>query len=343
MKEIYAVTGALGFLGNNIVDNLLSKGKTVRALDIGQDKYDLLKEKDVAFYKGNICDVPSMEGFFTTAEDEELIVIHAAGIVSITSKYSEAVHNVNVNGTQNIVDMCLKHKVKKLIYVSSVHAIAEPDKIHTISETMDFNPDKIVGAYGKSKAEATQIVLDSVKKGLFAVVVHPSGIIGPGDFAGGHTTQMVKDCADGRLSATVRGGYDFVDVRDVAEGVYLATQKGKSGNTYILAGEYHSVKAMTDEICLATGKKQIRTILPLWFAKITAPLAEAYYRLLKQKPLFTSYSLYTLQSNSKFSSKKAQDELGYKKKFSLKQSIEDTYLWGKARNLFKRKKADNKA
>ena len=125
MKEIYAVTGALGFLGNNIVDNLLSKGKTVRALDIGQDKYDLLKEKDVAFYKGNICDVPSMEGFFTTAEDEELIVIHAAGIVSITSKYSEAVHNVNVNGTQNIVDMCLKHKVKKLIYVSSVHAIAE--------------------------------------------------------------------------------------------------------------------------------------------------------------------------------------------------------------------------
>jgi len=326
MKEIYAVTGALGFLGNAIVDNLLSKGKTVRVLDIGQDKHGLLKDRDVHFFRGDICLTSSLEDFFTVEDDDNLIVIHAAGVVSISSKYSQVMHDVNVTGTQNIVDMALKHKIRKLVYVSSVHAIPELPKNETIIETLNFDPDLVKGEYSKSKAIATKIVLDSVKKGLDAVVVHPSGIIGPGDYAGGHTTQLVKDCANGNLTACVNGGYDFVDVRDVAEGVVLAAEKGISGNTYILSGEYYPVRKITDAICSVIGRKQIKTILPLWFAKMTAPFAELYYRIRKQKPLFTSYSLYTLQSNSKFNSKKAQEELGYKKKFSLKQSIEDTYL-----------------
>ncbi|HXK71386.1 MAG TPA: NAD-dependent epimerase/dehydratase family protein [Clostridia bacterium] len=338
MNEIYAVTGALGFLGNAIVDNLLSKGKTVRVLDIGQDKHDLLKGKSVTFYKGDICLTSSLEDFFKVDDDQQLIMIHAAGIVSISSKYSQLMHDVNVKGTQNIVDMALKYKIKRLVYVSSVHAIRELPKDETIIETLDFNPDKVKGEYSKSKAMATKIVLDSVEKGLDAVVVHPSGIIGPGDYAGGHTTQLVKDCANGNLTACVNGGYDFVDVRDVAEGVVLAAEKGIKGNTYILSGEYYPVKKITDAICSAIGRKQIKTILPLWFAKMTAPFAELYYRIRKQKPLFTRYSLYTLQSNSKFNSNKAQKELGYKKKFSLKQSIEDTYLWCKANNLINQKK-----
>ncbi len=338
MKEIYAVTGALGFLGNAIVDNLLSKGKTVRVLDIGQDKHGLLKDRDVHFFRGDICLTSSLEDFFTVEDDDNLIVIHAAGVVSISSKYSQVMHDVNVTGTQNIVDMALKHKIRKLVYVSSVHAIPELPKNETIIETLNFDPDLVKGEYSKSKAIATKICLDSVKKGLDAVVVHPSGIIGPGDYAGGHTTQLVKDCANGNLTACVNGGYDFVDVRDVAEGVVLAAEKGISGNTYILSGEYYPVRKITDAICSVIGRKQIKTILPLWFAKMTAPFAELYYRIRKQKPLFTSYSLYTLQSNSKFNSKKAQEELGYKKKFSLKQSIEDTYLWCKANNLINRKK-----
>jgi len=338
MKEIYAVTGALGFLGNAIVDNLLSKGKTVRVLDIGQDKHGLLKDRDVHFFRGDICLTSSLEDFFTVEDDDNLIVIHAAGVVSISSKYSQVMHDVNVTGTQNIVDMALKHKIRKLVYVSSVHAIPELPKNETIIETLNFDPDLVKVEYSKSKAIATKIVLDSVKKGLDAVVVHPSGIIGPGDYAGGHTTQLVKDCANGNLTACVNGGYDFVDVRDVAEGVVLAAEKGISGNTYILSGEYYPVRKITDAICSVIGRKQIKTILPLWFAKMTAPFAELYYRIRKQKPLFTSYSLYTLQSNSKFNSKKAQEELGYKKKFSLKQSIEDTYLWCKANNLINRKK-----
>ena len=127
----------------------------------------------------------------------------------------------------------------------------------------------------------------------------------------------------------------------MANGITLAADKGKTGNTYILSGEYYSVKTMVDMMSKITGKKQIRVILPLWFAKMTAPLAELYYRIKKQKPLFTGYSLYTLQCNSNFSSKKAQEELGYTKKFSLKQTIQDTFDWCKANGQINRKKAAN--
>lgn len=335
MKKIYAVTGYLGFLGNSIIENLLSKEVEIRALDIHENNSKYKESENITFYKGDICDPLSMKDFFTTNENEELIVIHAAGIVSITSKYNEAVRKVNVEGTQNIVDMCLEHKVKKLVYVSTVHAIPELKKGETIIESLVFDPDKIEGEYGKTKALATMAVLEGANKGLFAVVVHPSGIIGPGDFAGGHTTQIVKDCVDGRLTATVSGGYDFVDVRDVAEGIYLASEKGVSGETYILSGEYYPIKLITDTVCEVTKTKKIKTVLPLWIAKLTAPLAELYYRIRKQKPLYTKYSLYTLQSNAKFSSKKAERELGYTKKYSLKQSIIDTYHWGKANRIFK--------
>ena len=112
--------------------------------------------------------------------------------------------------------MCFKNKVSKLIYVSSVHAIPEKEDGGIITETYDFDPGKVVGLYAQTKAKATRAVLAASKKGLNAYVVHPSGIIGPGDYGNGHSTQLIIDYIKGRLVAYVNGGYDFVDVRDVA-------------------------------------------------------------------------------------------------------------------------------
>ena len=115
--------------------------------------------------------------------------------------------------------MCLKYHVKRLVYVSSVHAIPERPKDEVISEINQFDPRDVVGLYAMTKSKATQIVLGGVLLGLDAVVVHPSGIIGPNDYGHGYCTQLVMDYLDGRLTAGVNGGYDFVDVRDVADGV----------------------------------------------------------------------------------------------------------------------------
>ncbi|MEG1887771.1 MAG: NAD-dependent epimerase/dehydratase family protein, partial [Oscillospiraceae bacterium] len=215
---------------------------------------------------------------------------------------------------------------KRLVHVSSVHAIPETPEGSTISETYTFNPDDVIGLYAKTKSEATAYVLNAAQNGLNASVVHPSGISGPYDYGRGHLTTLITDYCNHRLTAAVNGGYDFVDVRDVADGIISCCDNGRQGECYILSNKYFDVKQILFMLHEITGKREIKCILPLWFAKLTAPLAETYYKLLKQPPLFTSYSIYTLNSNSNFSHDKAAEELGYQPR-DMKETLRDTVNW----------------
>ena len=181
--------------------------------------------------------------------------------------------------------------------------------------------------YAKTKAEAAKYVLDAVKnKNLNACIIHPSGIIDPNDFGNSHLTQLVKEVTNGKLFACVKGGYDFVDVRDVADGVISACKNGTNGECYILSNRYISIKKLCDLICDVQGRKKIKMVLPIGIAKLVAPLFEVYYSLKKQTPLFTKYSLYTLSSNANFSNEKAKEKLGFKNR-NMKETIKDTVKW----------------
>lgn len=332
MKKIYIVTGANGFLGNNIVRKLVEdKENEVRALVLPNDTVKSLDGLNCKIYYGDVTKEETLESIFNIKENVEIFVIHCAAIVYIKTKYNEKVYDVNVNGTKNIIKKVLE-KNAKLVYVSSVHAITEKPNNETITETKDFNPNKVKGQYAKTKAETAKYVLEMVKtKNLNACIVHPSGIIGPYDFGNSHLTQLIMDFASGRLTACVKGGYDFVDVRDVADGVINACHKGQKGEWYILSNRYVEVKELLDTISEIRNTKKIKTILPMWLAKLTAPLSEIYYGILKQPPLYTKYSLYTLNSNSNFSNEKAKLELDYKTR-ELKETIKDTVTWLKENN-----------
>ena len=169
----------------------------------------------------------------------------------------------------------------------------------------------------------TQIVLDSVQRGLDAVIVHPSGIIGPNDYGKGHLTQLVVDYVNGKLGACVKGGYDFVDVRDVADGIVRAVDRGRCGECYILANRYYSVQELLGQLQQVGNLKKIRCVLPKWFVNMVAPMAELYYKMRRTSPLFTRYSMHTLFSNANFSHEKADRELGYTTR-SLKETLRDT-------------------
>jgi dihydroflavonol-4-reductase len=199
-----------------------------------------------------------------------------------------------------------------------------------ITEITHFSPDKVVGSYAKTKAEATSYVLDAAKQGLNTCVVHPSGIVGPNDYGRGHITTLVIDYYKRRLTSGVSGGYDFVDVRDVANGIISACDKGRQGECYILSNKFFKIGEILDLLHEITGKKKIKNFLPLWFVRATAPLAELYYKILQQPPLFTSYSIYTLNSNAMFSHQKAIDELGYTTR-DMKGTLIDTVNWLKER------------
>ena len=327
MKKVYIITGASGFLGNNIIRRLKQDNDNeIRAFVLNGESIKSLENLKCKIYYGDVTKKESLSSIFENTYGKQVFVIHCAAIVYIKSKYNTFVYNVNVNGTKNIVDKVLEINAK-LIYISSVHAIPERPKNELITETTNFNPDHVRGLYAKTKAEAAAYVMYAVKnKNLNACIIHPSGIIGPNDFGNSHLTELVKEVSNGKLLACVRGGYNFVDVRDVADGVISACKNGTKGECYILSNKYITIKELTDLICGLQGRKKIKIVLPISFAKIIAPVFEIYYNFKKQTPLFTKYSLYTLSSNSNFSNEKAKKELNFKNR-SMKDTIKDTVEW----------------
>ncbi len=334
------ITGVGGHLGNTVARELLAAGETVRGFALPSEDVTMLYGDAVSIVRGDVRNKASLEPlFFGLSEDDEVYFIHCAGIVSVTQKYDQRVVDVNVRGTENVVGLCKAHGVKKLVYISSVHALPELPHGNVIHEVDGgFLPDNVIGLYAKTKAAATQIVLNAAQSGLDATVIHPSGIIGPNDYGNGHLTQMIISYLNGSLTACVEGGYDFVDVRDVADGVIAASEKGKKGECYILSNRYIPVRELLNTLSRVTGGRKIRTVLPLWFAKLTAPLAELYYRIRHESPLFTRYTLYTLTSNALFTNEKARRDLGYKPR-DISATIKDTvfFLTKERKNLFKKR------
>lgn len=336
MRDVYLVTGAAGHLGLTVTLALLSRGDAVRALVLPTDAATGRLPADVQVYLGDVRDPSTLPAALKIGTGERLTVIHCAGIVTIASRHVQNVYDVNVGGTRNIVDACVTAGVHRLLYVSSVHAVPTLPKGQTIREVTAFDPAQVDGLYAQTKAEATAYVLSAAQTaGLPVTVVHPSGICGPYDYGNNHLTQLICDWHDGRLTAGMLGGYDFVDVRDVAQGILAACDHGGTDECYFLTNRYVSVPEILNTLAELAGRKPLRTFLPLWFIKGVAPLAELYYQCLRQKPLFTRYSIATLESNALFSHEKASRELGYAPR-PFRDTLSDTAAWCAANGLFRR-------
>ena len=226
MYNRYLVTGATGFLGRAIVEKLVRRNVRVDALVLHDDPYVALLPEKVRTVIGDICDDDSLEQFFADT-DNNTCVIHCAGIISVASRSGSKLYQVNIGGTCKVVRQCLERHIGKMIYVSSVHAIPEKPKNCVITEDCEFSPGLVDGDYAKSKAAATDMVFSAAQQGLNVSIVFPSGIIGPGDVLGGSFASMAKSFLSGKLPFAVRGGYDFVDVRDVAKGILACAESGE--------------------------------------------------------------------------------------------------------------------
>ncbi len=316
------VTGATGHIGNVLVRQLLAKGEKVRALIWRGEDTAPLEGLDVETIEGDILDLESLAPALRGVDK----VFHLAGIISIMPGKNELVRRVNVEGTLNVLLASLQAGVKRVVYTSSIHAITRAPHGTEINESLPFDPHNPVGAYDRSKAEATIRVLSAAKSGLDAVVVCPTGVIGPFDFRRSEMGQLILDCIGHKPQFYVDGAYDFVDVRDVADGIVLAGEKGRPGESYILSGERITVRQILDIMWELTGGRFPKIKVPFSLARFAANFTPLYYRLMKIKPRFTPYSLATLKSNSVISNAKARRELGYAPR-SMRQSLADTVTW----------------
>jgi len=321
------VTGATGHVGNVLVRKLLKYNEKVRIFIPPSEDLKLLENLDIEIVEGDIRDINLLTKAFKGAE----LVYHLAGIVSILPDTDGLLYEVNVLGTRNVVNTCLKTDIKRLIYTSSIHALKEPPFGTPIDESCSFEPQYSRGGYDQSKALASLEVLKGVEKGLNAVLVCPSGIIGPCDYKISQMGQLFIDYMKGNQNIYIEGAYDFVDVRDVAEGLINAAKYGKKGETYILSGESITVYELMLYLQKITGIKSPKFKLPLWFVKAVCNFVPFYHKITNNKPLFTSYSIEVLNSNCDISSIKAQKELYFSTR-PLKESIKDSVEWFKENN-----------
>ena len=323
MKKLYLVTGASGHLGSCIVKELLNRKENVRVLVLpGEEKYI---PESVEIVSGNIVDKDTLHDFFKRDDYDYLTLIHCAAIVCIESKLNPMVWKVNVDGCRNVMELALENKVDRVIYVSSVHALEELEYPEIIVESKDFDKDKIRGQYAKSKAEAGKLVLEFADKGLNVSIVHPSGIIGPGDLRNtNNSVNTLRGMYKGTIPVAIDGGYDFVDIRDVVEGILSCEEKGRTGETYLLSNRYITVEEMLKIVKEYKGKNPSCMKIPGVFVDIAAPISEwLSVNVFHSKPMFTPYAISTLRTNCRFSYVKAEKELGYHPR-DLKQTVYDT-------------------
>jgi dihydroflavonol-4-reductase len=316
------VTGAGGHIGNVLVRELLAQGETVRAFLLPSEDPSPLKGLDVEILQGDVLDIESLR----RALQGVGVVYHLAGVVTILPRQWDLLERVNIEGTRNVLRASQEAGVRRFVYTSSIHAIAALPSGQTIDESLPFDPERTWGEYDRSKAMASLEVKRAAAQGLDAVLVCPTGVIGPYDFRRSEMGQFLLDCASRRPKMYIDGAYDFVDVRDVARGHILACQRGKRGEHYILSGARITVQEVIETVEAILQIRAPHLYVPLWLARWAAVFTPAYYRITGVKPKLTPYSVHTVTSNCQISSGRAQRELGYRPR-ALAQSITDTLKW----------------
>jgi len=316
------VLGATGHIGNTLVRKLAEKKEKIRAIIPEGEDLTPLKNTEAEIQYADLRDYDSLSKAIKGCSK----IFHLAGIISIKSSEWQKLYEVNVLGTRNVIRASLENGIGRLVYTSSIHALKEPPRGTTIDEAKTFEPQ--YGDYAKSKALASIEVLEGVKKGLDAVIVCPTGVIGPYDFKISEIGTLILNYAKSKTAFYIDGAYDFVDVRDVADGHILAMEEGIKGEVYILSGEQITVSGIFSILEEVTKQKKIKLKIPLSIARFVSIFTPFASLITGEKPLFTDYSISVLQSNSDVSSKKARENLKFNSR-PIGESIKDSYEWFK--------------
>lgn len=321
-----AITGASGHIGNCIVRALRKKGTEVKVL-VHSFAYDF-DELGVEIITGSLHNSESLEKLCAGVD----VVIHLAAKIAIDNRQYEQVYATNVTGTENLLKAAKSADVKKFIHFSSIHAYQPQPIDEVLDETRpSIESDKIVYEY--TKAESEKVVLKAAEEGMDAVIINPTAVIGPYDFRGSFLGQALRLIYRNKLPMLISGGYNWVDVRDVAEATLQAIEKGRKGEKYILSGNYSSLKELSALIAEVKGGRTPRLVAPVFLAHIGCPFFRLYASFTKTDPLYTHQSLEILaNSPRKVSNEKARKELDYQPRL-LKDTLTDTFEWYKENKL----------
>jgi dihydroflavonol-4-reductase len=319
---LVAVTGASGHVGANLVRALLAAGRTVRALV--REHTAGVDGLPVEIGRLDVLDPESCRSALAGAE----VVYHLAARISVGWDPPGPVEAINVTGTGNVVQACLDCGVRRLVHFSSIHAFAAEPADGVIDESRPLaSPSPGTLVYDRSKAEGERQVAAGVARGLDAVIVNPSAVLGPNDFLLSAMGEVLLDLYHRRFPALVGdAGFDWVDVRDVVASAIEAERRGRTGEHYLLTGHWLPFAELARLWGAVSGAKIPRLVAPMWLARVGAPFVSGWSRLSGRRPLFTGDSLRVLRNHRHISHARASSELGHNPR-PLEETLRDTCAW----------------
>jgi dihydroflavonol-4-reductase len=302
-----------------LVRALLDRGDEVRVVD--KRKTESLAGLDVEHMRVDVLDSESLEGAFAGADT----VFHLAAIISIVGDPTGEVHRTNVHGPRNAGRAALACGVKRFVHCSSVHAFDLESCGPELTETARRAIMDHIPAYDRSKNEGENEIRAAVAEGLDAVIVNPTGIVGPNDYGPSRLGELLLQMRDRKLPVNIRGGFDFVDARDVVAGMLAAERLGRTGENYLLSGHRLSIDEVAELAERVTGVEGPRISMPLSIITGLAPLIVKLTPA-DETPLITPESMHALRYSPSVSHYKASKELDYLPR-PFFNTIRDTYAW----------------
>jgi dihydroflavonol-4-reductase len=299
------VTGANGFLGRNLIDELHRRKHRIRAfVGPGNTKHNLDGRVAEILY-GDILDA----GVVRRAAEGCDTVIHTAAVTTIWPRRNAAQRKINIDGTANILEAARNAKVKRMVYVGSATSFGCGSKEDPGDETRAY----CLGSYGldyfDSKYEAQQIVLRAARNGdVPAVVVNPTYMFGPYDSKPGSGT-LILGVYHQKLPGGGTGGRNYASVKDVAVGIANALEKGRIGECYILGNENLSYSELYAKISAVTGKPAARSTWPAWLGKAAGLAGSIYGRVFHVVPALTYVLVKLALSEHYYTAKRAVEVL----------------------------------
>jgi len=313
-----AVTGANGLLGSFITKELLAHHPQVQAIVRPEADLQLLQSvnEKLTFQQADVTDLPSLHQALAGADT----VVHVAGVVSFNRAHRERIYQVNVEGTRNVIDCCLKLGVKNVIHVSSVAALGRSKESKHVDETSRWVASHLNTDYAESKHLAELEVYRGMEEGLQVSMVNPSVILAP-VHSGQSSAQLFSYVAKG-WPFYGDGTMNFVDVRDVAHLVARLVQQPRNGERYIANAGAASLKQILDGIATRLNKSKPYLRIPGGWVAVAALLEETRAKLASKEPMLTRQSVKLLKENFFFSNQKAIHELGIQFR-----TLDDTLDW----------------
>ena len=320
-ETIYIITGITGYVGNVFAKTLMDKGLNVVGLARDENKVNrVFKDKKPTIIYGDIKNIDDIEKLFID-DTKEYVIIHTVAYVTIGEGDKKELFDVTVGGTKNMLDASLHHKVKKFLHISSTEAI--PHGIKLDKDLKNYNPSVTnKKGYSLAKAQADEIVLKYVKNhNLDVSLIMLAGVLGPGDYSNTHMSQVMLDYLDGNLPASIDGGYNDFDIRDVCDVLMNIINKAKKGECYLFANKPDKINEILEVLSQKYNKKMPAT-LPIWVAYLGLPFLFIWSKITRTRPLYTRAALASLQEDVDFPLSKVEEEFSYKPR-PLKETVLD--------------------